>query len=60
MQKAIIVEYIHDVNRALNEINDYLSKGWKVVSNAPMSGSAPMSGMKGTRNVSLVILEKDG
>jgi accessory colonization factor AcfC len=52
MQRAIIVSYFSDKKNNLEELNDLLSQGWKVVSQSSMGGG-------GSNTVhSLVILEK--
>ncbi|MFX1537501.1 MAG: hypothetical protein ACFFDI_25110 [Promethearchaeota archaeon] len=57
MQKAILVgnlevvratEAIKNIEQSVEKLNEFLSQGWKVVSNAPL----------GNANASLVILEK--
>ncbi len=52
MQRAIIVSYLTDKKNNLEELNELLSQGWKVVSQSSMGGG-------GVHTVhSLVILEK--
>jgi hypothetical protein len=51
-QKAIIVSYLTDKKNNLEELNELLSQGWKVVSQSSMGGG----GMNMVH--SLVILEK--
>ncbi|MFX0077195.1 MAG: hypothetical protein ACFE96_17250 [Candidatus Hermodarchaeota archaeon] len=57
MQKALLVgnlevvratEAIKNIEQSVEKLNEFLSQGWKVVSNAPL----------GNANASLVILEK--
>ncbi|MDO6655469.1 MULTISPECIES: hypothetical protein [Bacillales] len=51
MQKAITVNYQSDKKNNLNELNQLLQEGWKVVSQSPV-GLVPLVS-------SLVILEKN-
>ena len=52
MQKAMVVSWFSEKKNNVEELNDLLKDGWKVLSQNPMSG--------GDRNIalSLVILEK--
>ncbi|MNI52189.1 hypothetical protein D3C73_1069530 [compost metagenome] len=53
MQKAMVVSWFTEKKNNIEELNELLREGWKVVSQSPMGGG-------GGRNdvVSLVILEK--
>ncbi|GAB6989472.1 hypothetical protein [Paenibacillus pini] len=53
MQKAVVVTWYNEKKNNLEDLNNLLKEGWKVVSQSSMSGA-------GGRNdvVSLVILEK--
>ncbi|WP_276357591.1 hypothetical protein [Cohnella caldifontis] len=52
MQRAIVVYFLTEKKNNLDELNQLLSEGWRVVSQEPMSGSQSNASM------SLVILEK--
>lgn len=54
MQKALVVNYFNEKKNNLEEINQLLQDGWRVVSQSSMSGSAGNSTV-----YSLVILEKN-
>ncbi|WP_156882593.1 hypothetical protein [Halalkalibacillus halophilus] len=51
MQKAITVKYQSDKNNNVDELNQLLEEGWKVVSQSPVGLVPAVS--------SLVILEKN-
>ncbi|WP_270181104.1 hypothetical protein [Alkalihalobacillus sp. CinArs1] len=51
MQKAITVKYQSDKNNNVDELNQLLQEGWKVVSQSPVGLVPSIS--------SLVILEKN-
>jgi len=53
MQKAVVVYFLTEKKNNLDEINELLSEGWKVISQEPMSG-----GNRSNASTSLVILEK--
>jgi len=53
MQKAVVVYFLTEKRNNLEEINQLLSDGWKVISQKPMSG-----GNQSNASTSLVILEK--
>ncbi|SEN95536.1 hypothetical protein [Paenibacillus sp. OV219] len=50
MQKAIVVYYISEKKNNLDELNNMLENGWKVINQSPMGGEC------GTAMYSLVIL----
>ncbi len=52
LQRAIIVYFLTEKKNNLEELNQMLSEGWKVVSQSGMSGS------QSNASYSLVILEK--
>ncbi len=52
MQKAVIVYYLTEKKNNLDELNQLLSEGWKVISQNPMSNG------QGNASNSLVIVEK--
>ncbi|WP_176220864.1 hypothetical protein [Cohnella massiliensis] len=52
MQKAIIVYFLTEKKNNLDELNQYLADGWKVVSQRAMSNGG------NNASLSLVIVEK--
>lgn len=52
MQKAVIVHFLTEKKNNLEELNQLLSEGWKVISQKPMSDG------QGNASISLVIIEK--
>ncbi|SMG20069.1 hypothetical protein SAMN06295960_0996 [Paenibacillus aquistagni] len=52
MQRAFVLYFLTDQENNLNELNQLLSEGWKVICQRPMSGSQINA------SCSLVILEK--
>ncbi|WP_165921086.1 hypothetical protein [Paenibacillus albiflavus] len=52
MQKAVIVYFFTDKKNNLEELNNLLSEGWKVVSQRAMSDGG------NNASISLVIVEK--
>jgi len=52
MQRAIIIYFFSEKKNNLDELNKYLSEGWKVISQSPMSGC------ESNASTSLVIIEK--
>ena len=52
MQRAIIVYFFSEKKNNLEELNKFLSEGWKVISQRPMGGC------ESNVSTSLVIIEK--
>ncbi|MGN7456024.1 hypothetical protein ACTHPH_14545 [Paenibacillus pasadenensis] len=52
MQKAIIIYFLTGKKNNIDELNQLLSEGWKVISQKPMSNG------QGNASLSLVIVEK--
>lgn len=52
MQKAVVVYFLTEKKNSLDELNQLLADGWKVVSQMPMSAGQTAA------SYSLVIVEK--
>ncbi|MBY9080226.1 hypothetical protein KIH86_02560 [Paenibacillus sp. HN-1] len=55
MQKAFVVYYLTDKKNNLNELNELLNNGWRVVSQSAMGGGGGNNAV-----FSLVVLEVHG